>query len=314
MELLTLTRRSRVFLAQSAAIVAVLAQSVAGPAYADDLRNALADAYKSNPTLEAARANQRAVDEGVPIARSAGLPSLSGVASYTEFVKKSANSFTAPDRAFDAQANASVPLYSGGSVRNSLRAAQTRVNAGKDDLRSTESSVFTQTVAAYLDVIANEAVVGCAASESAADRTELPGREALGSMTQVLFDTLVICSITGVTIVMSGQWKDTSIEAGALSAAAFGTFLGDVGPIVVSIGLLFFATSTIFGWGYYGEKCFQYLFPNVLAVRFYRLAFVLFIFVGATASLDVIWALADVLNGLMAIPTLIRLQIGRAQV
>lgn len=156
-------------------------------------------------------------------------------------------------------------------------------------------------------LFSNEAGLGSAPIAAAAARTDMPGRQALVSMTQVLFDTLVICSITGITIVMSGQWKDTSIEAGALTAAAFGTFLGGAGPIVVSIGLIFFATSTIFGWGYYGEKCFQYLFPNVLAVRFYRLAFVLFIFVGATASLDVIWALADVLNGLMAIPNLIGL-------
>ena len=143
-----MARRSYVFLARGAAVIAVLAQAGVGPAHADDLREALVNAYKSNPTLEAARANQRAVDEGVPIARSAGLPSLNGTNTNTEFVKTSANSFTAPARAFDAQANLSVPLYSGGSVRNSLQAAQTRVSACKDDLRSTESSVFTQTVAA----------------------------------------------------------------------------------------------------------------------------------------------------------------------
>src|SRR6185437_13598839 len=97
---------------------------------------------------------------------------------------------------------------------------------------------------------------------AAAARTDMPGRQALISMTQVLFDTLIICSITGVTIVMSGMWKDTEIKAGSLTAAAFETFLGGAGPIVVAIGLIFFATSTIFGWGYYGEKCFQYLFPN----------------------------------------------------
>ena len=92
-------------------------------------------------------------------------------------------------------------------------------------------------------------------------------------MTQVLFDTLVICSVTGVTIVMSGKWKDKSIEAGALTAA-FGTFLGEAGPIIVAIGLIFFATSTIFGWGYYGEKCFQYLFPNPKLLIYYRLVFI----------------------------------------
>ncbi|WP_438312699.1 alanine/glycine:cation symporter family protein [Sporosarcina sp. FA9] len=156
-------------------------------------------------------------------------------------------------------------------------------------------------------LFSNEAGLGSAPIAAAAAKTDLPGRQALVSMTQVLFDTLIICSITGVTIVMSGQWKDTGIEAGALTAAAFGTFLGGAGPIVVSIGLLFFATSTIFGWGYYGEKCFQYLFPNNTAVKVYRVVFVLFIFVGATAKLNVVWAFADVLNGLMAIPNLIGL-------
>lgn len=156
-------------------------------------------------------------------------------------------------------------------------------------------------------LFSNEAGLGSAPIAAAAAKTDLPGRQALVSMTQVLFDTLIICSITGITIVMSGQWKDGTIEAGELTAAAFGHFLGGVGPIVVAIGLIFFATSTIFGWGYYGEKCFQYLFPNPTAVMIYRIIFVCFILVGATASLDVIWALADVLNGLMAIPNLIGL-------
>lgn len=132
----------------------------ATPALADDLREALTLAYKSNPTLEAARAQQRAVDEGVPIAKSAALPSLSGAASYTEFLKKSANSFTSPDRATDLQATLSAPLYAGGAIKNSILAAKTRVSAGQSDLRSTESAVFTQVVAAYMDVILAEAVVG----------------------------------------------------------------------------------------------------------------------------------------------------------
>ena len=135
----------------------------------------------------------------------------------------------------------------------------------------------------------------------------MPGRQALISMTQVFFDTLIICSITGVTIVMSGMWKDKSIEAGSLTAAAFETFLGGAGPIVVAIGLLFFATSTIFGWAYYGEKCFQYLFPNPRLLLYYRLAFVIVVYFGATATLDVVWTFSDVMNGLMAIPNLIGL-------
>ncbi len=132
---------------------------LAGPALADELREALALAYQSNPTLEAARAQQRAVDETVPIARAAGLPSLSGTVSYTEFLKTSANSFTSPARAFDAQAQLGVPIYSGGAVKNSVRAANTRVLAGQDDLRGVESGLFSQVVAAYMDVILAQEVV-----------------------------------------------------------------------------------------------------------------------------------------------------------
>ncbi|MBO0587926.1 sodium:alanine symporter family protein [Sporosarcina sp. E16_8] len=158
-------------------------------------------------------------------------------------------------------------------------------------------------------VFSNEAGLGSAPIAAAAARTDMPGRQALVSMTQVLFDTLIICSITGVTIIMSGIWKDNpdNLTGGALTSAAFGQFLGSAGPIVVSIGLLFFATSTIFGWAYYGEKCFQYLFPNPKILIYYRLVFIAVIFVGATATLDVVWLFADVMNGLMAIPNLIGL-------
>ena len=134
--------------------------SLAAPALADDLRGALDEAYRTNPTLQAARAGQRAVDEGVPINRAAGLPSLSGSASYTEFLKKSANTFPSPDRAAGAGISLNVPIYSGGAVRNSVKAAETRVDAGQADLRGTESGVFSQVVAAYMDVILNQAVVG----------------------------------------------------------------------------------------------------------------------------------------------------------
>jgi outer membrane protein len=130
------------------------------PASADDLRGALESAYRTNPTLQAARANQRAVDTAVPVARSAGLPSLGGVGTYTEFVRNSVNSSTSPARAADAQLSLSVPVYSGGAVRNSVNAAETRVTAGQADLRATESGLFSQVVGAYVDVISNAAIVG----------------------------------------------------------------------------------------------------------------------------------------------------------
>src|SRR5699024_7071138 len=138
-------------------------------------------------------------------------------------------------------------------------------------------------------LFSNEAGLGSAPIAAAAAKTDLPGRQALVSMVQVLIDTFIICSITGITIVLSGQWEDKSIEAGILTASAFNVLIGDIGPYLITFGLLFFATSTILGWGYYGEKCFQYLTRNETAVTIYRIVFVLFIFVGATVSLDVIW-------------------------
>jgi len=130
------------------------------------LKEALVSAYDTNPTLLAARANQRATDENVPINRASGLPSLSGTASYTEQVKETTpdpgNLF--PDRNLSAGLTLSVPVYSGGSVRNSIKAAETRVEAGQADLRATESSVFSQVVGAYMDVILSEALVGLASN------------------------------------------------------------------------------------------------------------------------------------------------------
>src|SRR5699024_11937285 len=141
----------------------------------------------------------------------------------------------------------------------------------------------------------------------AAVKPELAGRQALVSMKRVLIDTFIICSITCLTIVMSGAWLNSSIDACVLTSTAFGNLLGYVGPYLITLRLLFLATSTILGWGYYGEKCFQYLIKNPTAVKTYRTVFVLFIFVGATASIDVVWTLADVLNGLMAISNIIGL-------
>lgn len=149
----------RISAVRSALLAATLLGG-AGTAMADDLREALVTAYNTNPDLQAARANQRAVDENVPIAKAAGRPSVNGSASYTEFVKKSSNSFAAPDRAATAQVQLGVPIYSGGAVRNSVRSAETRVQAGQADLRGAESGVFSQVVAAYMDVIRDSAIVG----------------------------------------------------------------------------------------------------------------------------------------------------------
>mgnify|MGYP001074899583 CR=1 FL=1 len=140
--------------------IALLGFSQGGPARADDLRDALLSAYNTNPALQAARAEQRANDENVPIAKADGRPSASAQGQYTEFVKRSPNSFAAPERALTADVSLSVPIYSGGAVRNAVKAARTRVEAGQADLRGTESATFSRVVAAYMDVILNQAIVG----------------------------------------------------------------------------------------------------------------------------------------------------------
>ncbi|MCV0383227.1 MAG: TolC family outer membrane protein [Erythrobacter sp.] len=134
--------------------------AVAAPAQADTLQQALTEAYRNNPTLVAARAQQRATDEGVAVEKAAGRPSLNSNGAVTEFLKRNATSFFAPDRIFTVGVDLAVPIYSGGAVRNAVRAAEERVQAGQADLRGTESAIFSQVVAAYMDVLRNQALVG----------------------------------------------------------------------------------------------------------------------------------------------------------
>jgi outer membrane protein len=157
--------------AGSASLLALA--GLAAPAHADTLREALAAAYTTNPTLEGARANQRAIDEGVPINRAQGLPSVAVQATHIEFIQQSANAFTAPERNLGVNAQLLVPVYSGGAVRNGIAAAKERVEAGQADLRNTESAIFSQVVAAYMDVLRTEALVALAANNVAVLRTNL---------------------------------------------------------------------------------------------------------------------------------------------
>ena len=157
--------------AGSASLLALAA--VAAPAQADNLRDALAAAYTTNPTLESARATQRAIDEGVPINRAQGLPSVAVTATHIEFIQQSANAFTAPERNLGVNAQLLVPVYSGGAVRNGIAAAKERVEAGQADLRNTESTIFSQVVASYMDVLRTEALVALARNNVAVLRTNL---------------------------------------------------------------------------------------------------------------------------------------------
>ena len=158
-------------LAASASVLTLMA--LAAPAQADNLREALAEAYNTNPTLEAARANQRATDETVAISRAPGLPSANITATHIEFIQQSANSFTAPERNLSIAPQLLVPVYSGGAVRNGVKAARNRVEAGQADLRNTESAIFSQVVAAYMDVLRTEALAALAANNVSVLRTNL---------------------------------------------------------------------------------------------------------------------------------------------
>jgi outer membrane protein len=133
------------------------AQTAAAPA--QTLRDALAAAYENNPTLTAARSGQRAIDENVPIARADGLPDLGASVGYNEVLVQGSNNTFAPDRTVSVQGQLNVPLYQGGVVRNSIRSARARVESGQARLRDTEAAVFSQVVAAYMDVLRDEAVV-----------------------------------------------------------------------------------------------------------------------------------------------------------
>ena len=135
-------------------------------------------------------------------------------------------------------------------------------------------------------------------------QTKNPVRQALVSSTGTFWDTVVVCAMTGLVVVQSGEWEK-GLQGAALTKAAFAD-LPVVGPLVLTIGLLTFVFSTILGWSYYGEKAAEYLFgPSVIVP--YRWLWVAAVMVGSVASLPAVWTFADVANGLMAVPNLISL-------
>ena len=133
--------------------------ALAAPAAAETLQGALAKAYANNPTLTGARAQQRANDENVPIQRAAGLPNADVQGSFSENFLAPPNAFTFPARSVGGTISLNVPIYQGGAVKNAVRAADQRVLSGQETLRGTESSIFSQVVAAYNDVISTAAIV-----------------------------------------------------------------------------------------------------------------------------------------------------------
>lgn len=144
---------------KSLAIIALLLGVSALPAQAETLQEALAAAYRDNPTLTAARAGQRATDESYNIQKSSGLPSVGLTSTFSEFAHDRPLNPLAPSRSLSSVLSVDVPVYSGGRVRNAVASARDRVEAGQFDLRATELAVFSQVVAAYMDVIRAESLV-----------------------------------------------------------------------------------------------------------------------------------------------------------
>ena len=159
-------------------------------------------------------------------------------------------------------------------------------------------------------VFSNEAGMGSAPIAAAAAKTDHPVRQALVSMTGTFLDTIIVCSITGVVLVMglmgTGEFVKPDITGAALTTQTFNNMLPGPGGWIVTIGLIFFAYSTILGWCYYGEKCATYVFGDKF-VPLYRVIYVATVMLGTIASLDLVWSAADTFNGLMAIPNLIAL-------
>jgi AGCS family alanine or glycine:cation symporter len=152
-------------------------------------------------------------------------------------------------------------------------------------------------------LFSNEAGLGTAPIAAAAAKTDVPVKQALVSMTGTFIDTIIVCSITGIALVMGGLYRDGQTGA-ALTGATFDALLPGPGGWIVTIGLIFFAYSTILGWSFYGEKCAQYVL-GARAVYPYRFIFILFVMLGTVVSLDLVWAVSDVFNGLMAFPNLV---------
>ena len=153
-------------------------------------------------------------------------------------------------------------------------------------------------------LFSNESGLGSAPIVAAAAQPRNPVRQALVSSTGTFWDTVVVCLITGIVLVNSGEWV-TGLNGAQLTKAAFSDF-PVVGPVILTVGLLTFVFSTILGWSYYGEKAAEYLWGSK-AIKPYRWMWVAAVMAGSVASLPIVWSFADIANALMAIPNLISL-------
>ena len=155
-------------------------------------------------------------------------------------------------------------------------------------------------------VFSNESGLGSAPIAAAAAKTEEPVEQGLISMTGTFIDTIIICTLTGLAILVTVQWSG-SLEGAPMTQAAFSSVFGTFGEIALTLSLVLFAFTTILGWSYYGERCFEFIFKSTKFLPLYRLIFVVMVALGGYLTLDVVWKIADIVNGLMALPNLIAL-------
>lgn len=154
-------------------------------------------------------------------------------------------------------------------------------------------------------IFSNEAGLGTAGIAQAAGMSASPVRSGLIGMMGTFFDTIVVCSMTGLAIVVSGAWS-TGKTGAELTQLAFQSAMPGIGDEIVGIALAIFAITTIFGWSYYGERCWQFL-VGAWTIKPYRALWTVAVFFGAVTHLDLAWTIADTLNALMAVPNLIAL-------
>lgn len=156
-------------------------------------------------------------------------------------------------------------------------------------------------------IFSNESGLGSAPIAAAAAQTREPVRQGLISMTGTFLDTIIVCTMTGIVLVLTGAWNNPELAGATVTNYAFSQGLGvSIGATIVTVGLLFFAFTTILGWCYYGERCFVYL-VGIRAIKIYRLTYIILVGLGAFLHLNLIWIIADIVNGLMAFPNLIAL-------
>ena len=162
-------------------------------------------------------------------------------------------------------------------------------------------------------IFSNEAGLGSAPIAAAAAKTKEPVRQGLVSMTGTFLDTLIVCTMTGLAIVITGAWDPAlGLEGVDVTIAAFSSglpgVLGTAGPVLLMVCLIFFAFTTILGWNFYGERCLEYIVGRKkVAIYIYRILYILAVLIGPYMTVAAVWNIADIFNGLMAIPNLIAL-------